>query len=165
MELTLLVQGAMVLLKPLLEKAGESAAKTIGEKLATKTVEKSFWQGVKRLFVIEEDIKALEAIENKPIATEQDLNLIKDKITAITQSSPDKAAELQAAFNLSSTDMFEAKLLMKSIQKDMKKLEEYYEGRSNAGIETKGQYKNMIAQTRRRMAEDEKTFIKLVKGE
>ncbi|MGB0863345.1 MAG: hypothetical protein ACPG19_10790 [Saprospiraceae bacterium] len=164
MDPILIAQGAMTLLKPLLEKVGESAVKTISEKLDDKTTEKKFWQSVKSLFIIEEEVKALEAIENKPIATAQDINLIKNKITEVAQSNPAKAAELQSAFNLSSTDMLEAELLLKSAQKDMEKLREYYEERRNAGIEAEGQYENMIARTKRRMAKDEKRFIELVKG-
>ena len=160
----LIIAGAMTLLSPLLSKAGEKAAETIGEKLAEKTVEKNFWQKVKRLFIIEEEVALIEAIENKPIATAQDINLIKNKITEVAQSNPAKAAELQSAFNLSSTDMLEAELLLKSAQKDMEKLREYYEERRNAGIEAEGQYENMIARTKRRMAKDEKRFIELVKG-
>jgi hypothetical protein len=34
MDISLIATGAMTLLKPLLEKAGEKAAETIGEKLA-----------------------------------------------------------------------------------------------------------------------------------
>ena len=160
----LIAQGASVLLKPLLEKAGESAAKTIGEKLAEKTVEKNFWQKVKSLFIIEEDIKTMELIESKPQATPSDINWLEGKVLEIAQSSPEKAAELQGTFNLSSMDMLEAEFLMKSIKTDIEKLKEYYEERRNAGIETEGQYENMIARTKRRMAKDEKKFIELTKG-
>jgi hypothetical protein len=39
----------MRLLRPTLKKANEKAAETIGEKLATKAIEKTFWQKEKGL--------------------------------------------------------------------------------------------------------------------
>ena len=162
MDASLIITGAMTLLKPLLEKASESAAETIGEKLASKTVEKSFWKKVKSLFIIEEDKKVIQEIENKPIATSQDIELIENKISQEAKANPQFAAELQASFDLSSTDVFVAEQLLKSILADRKKLVELYEQKRLAGIETEGSYEIMISRTRQRLEKDEKEFIKLI---
>jgi hypothetical protein len=161
----LIIAGAMTLLSPLLTKAGEKAAETIGEKLAEKTVEKNFWQKVKRLFIIEEEIALIEAIENKSIATTQDIQLIESKLEKGIAENSELAAEIQADFNLSSTNMFIAEQLLISIRKDRLKLKELFEERRDAGIETEGQYDLMIKRTARRLSKDEKDFIKLISNQ
>ena len=157
------VTGAMTLLSPLLEKAGEEAAKTIGKKVAEKTVEKSFWEKVKRLFIIEDEAATIEVIENKPIATSDEVQLIENKLANHVNTNPEFAAELQAAFGFSSADMFIAEQLLTSIKADRAQLKIYFQERRDASIETEGSYDIMIARTTRRMQKDEKKFLQLVK--
>lgn len=161
----LIITAAMTVLSPLLTKAGEKAAETIGEKLAEKTVEKNFWQKVKRLFIIEEEVALIEAIENKPIATAQDIQLIESKLGQAIAENPALAAEIQADFKLSNTNIFIAEQLLKSIQADRIRLQELFEERRDAGIEIEGQYENMIKRTARRLNKDEKEFIKLISNQ
>jgi hypothetical protein len=162
MDISLITTGAMTLLKPLLEKAGEKAAETIGEKLAEKTVEQSFWHKVKGLFIIEEEKQTVQAIESKPVATQQEVTLIERKLTKEINSNPQFAAEMQATFNLSSTNIFVAEQLLKSIQADRLKIVELFEDKRLAGIETEGSYEIMIKRTRKRLEKDEKEFINLI---
>lgn len=162
MDISLIATGAIAILTPLLAKAGESAAETIGEKLANKATEKGIWQKVKNLFIEAGDQQTIIQIENKPIATQGEITLIESKLTRELATHPEFTAEIQSYFNLSSTDMFIAEQLLRSIQKDRAKLAELYEDRRDAGIETSGQYDNMIKITRRRLEKDESEFIKLV---
>ena len=163
MDISLLITGAMTLLTPLLKKAGEEAAKTIGEKVAEKTVEKSFWKKIKGIFIIEDEKAIIEAIENKPIATSKDIEIIEKKLTKHINSDPQFAADLQASFELSTTNMFIAEQLLISIKRDRQKLVELFDERSNAGIETEGSYDNMISRTSRRLSKDETKFLQLMK--
>ncbi len=162
MDPSLVIAGTMAVLKPFLEKAGETAAETIGKKLGESTTEKTFWNKVKGLFVVDDEEQLFQEIENKPIATQQDVALIEDKLTKEMASNPQFAAEIQADFNLSSTDMFVAEQLLKSIRADRDKLKELFEEKRLAGIETEGSYEIMIARTRRRMKKDEKEFLSLI---
>jgi hypothetical protein len=162
MDISLIATGAMTLLKPLLQKAGEKAAETIGEKLAQKTVEKSFWQQAKGLFIIEEEKQVIKAIENKTLATQHEVTLIENKLTKEIANNPQFAAEVQASFNLSSTNIFVAEQLLKSIQADRLKLVELLEDKRLASIETEGSYEIMIKRTRKRLEKDEKEFITLI---
>jgi len=164
MDPNLIITGAMTLLSPLLEKAGEEAAKTIGKKVAEKTVEKNFWEKVKGIFIIEDDEATIKVIESKPIATKADVEIIEKKLTKHVTSNPEFAAELQATFNLSSTNMFIAEQLLASIKKDRQKLIELFQERGDASIETEGSYDIMIARTTRRLEKDEKQFLKLIKN-
>lgn len=161
MDASLIVAGTMALLKPLLEKAGEKAAETIGEKVAEKTTEKSFWQTVKRAFILDDEEAMIQEIENKPIATQADMEMIEKKVSAHITTDPQFAAEAEAAFNLSSTKMFQAELLLKSLQKDRETLKELYDERRDASIDAVGGYEVKIAQVIRRMEKDEKKFRNL----
>lgn len=163
MDISLLITGAMTLLTPILEKAGEEAAKTIGKKVAEKTIEKKFWKQIKHIFIIEDEKTIIETIENKQIATSGDIEIIEKKLTKHVKSNPQFAAELQASFGLSSTNMFLAEQLLISIKKDRQKLVELFQERGNAGIETEGSYDNMISRTSRRLGKDEKRFLQLMK--
>ena len=164
MEISLLVTAALTILSPLLTKAGEKAAETIGEKLANKATEKGIWQKVKSLFIVTDDEQVIEQIENKSIATQADIASIEEKLTQKLENHPKLAGEIQEYLHLSSTNMFVAERLLRSIQDDRARLVELYEERRNAGIESEGQYENMIARTRRRLEKDEREFIKLVTG-
>ena len=168
MEPSLIITGAMTLLKPLLEKAGEKAAETIGEKLVNKAVEKSFWQKVESLFIIEDEKtdepKEIKDIANKSIATSSEVAKIEAKFSHAINTNPQFAAEVQSDFGLSHSDKFIAEQLLISIAADKEKLTEYLEERRLASIETEGSYDIMIARTQRRMKKDENTFIKLVTG-
>ena len=162
MDPSVIVTGAITLLKPLLEKAGEKAAETIGEKVAEGTVSKSFWQSVKRLFVIDEEEEIIKEIENKTIASSDDLNKIEHKLTKHAANNPQFVSDLEASFQLSSTDKFQAELILKSLLKDKEKLKELYEDKRLASVDAEGGYELMIAKTLRRMAKDEKEFLKLI---
>lgn len=162
MDASLIFTGAMTLLKPILEKAGERAAETIGEKLATKAIEETFWQKVKGLFVEEIEQNTIEAIENRPTATAQEVALIETKLKNAIKTNPQFAADTQAAMPISSNDMFVAEQLLKSIEADKQKLKQLFEDKGLAGIETEDQYELMIKKTRRRMQKDEQEFLKLI---
>ena len=164
MDISLFITGAMTLLKPLLEKAGEKAAETIGEKLAEKTVEKDFWQKVKSIFILDGEPQFIRQIENKPIATAQEVAIIEGKITKEISTNPQFFAEMQNILNLSSTTIFIAEQLLKSIQADRVKLESLIQEKRLAGIETEDQYELVIKRTIRRLEKDEKEFIHLIKG-
>lgn len=162
MDPSLIVTGAVTLLKPLLEKAGEKAAETIGEKVAERTVTKSFWENVKRVFVIDDDEQTINEIENKTIASSDDVEKIENKLTAHAVSNPKFVSDLEASFQFSSTDKFQAELILKSILKDKETLAELYEDKRLASVDAVGGYELMIARTIRRMAKDEKDFLKLI---
>lgn len=163
MDPSLIITGGITLLKPLLEKAGEKAAETIGEKVAEGAATKSFWKNVKRVFVIDDEEEVINEIEKKTIASSDDVKKIENKLIAHTASNPQFASELEASFQLSSTDKFQAELILKSILKDKEKLEELYEDKRLASVDAVGGYELMIAKTVRRMAKDERDFFKLVK--
>jgi len=162
MDASLIVTGAITLLKPILEQAGKKAAETIGEKVGKGTVSKGFWKNVKSLFIIDEEEEMIKEIENKTIASSDDVMKIEQKLTAHADSNPQFASELEASFQLSSTNKFQAELILKSILKDKEKLEELYEDRRLASVDSVGGYDLMIAKTVRRMAKDEKEFLKLI---
>lgn len=162
METSLVITGLMTLFRPLLESASTSAAETIGEKITEKGLEKLTWQKIKSLFVVEEEMQAIQVIENKPTATSQDIQLIENKLTNVLTSDPQQAAELQALLFTNQADKFEAKLLLESIQRDKAKLEELYEDKNDASIETEGSYKIMIRRTKKRLKKDEQDFLKLL---
>lgn len=162
MDTSLIVTGAMTLLKPLLEKAGEKAAETIGEKVGEETVTKGFWQNVKRVFVIDDEEQIINEIENKTIASFDDVKKIENKLTAHAVSNSQFVSDLEASFQLSSTNKFQAELILKSILKDKEKLKELYEDKRLASVDAEGGYELMIAKTIRRMAKDEKDFLKLI---
>jgi len=162
MDPSLIVTGAVTLLKPLLEKAGEKAAETIGEKVAEQTVTKGFWQKVKGLFIIDDEEQIINEIQNKEIATSGDISKIEQKLTTHVAANPQFVSELEATFQLSSTHKFQAELILKSILKDKEKLEELYEDKRLASVDAEGGYELMIVKTVRRMAKDEKEFLKLI---
>ncbi len=163
MDISLIITGAMTLLKPLLEKGSEKAAETIGEKLAEKTTEKTFWTKIKNIFSVDEQEK-LNAIEKKPVATKQEVELIENKLTKEVESNPQFAADVKAAFNLSPTDYLVAEELLKSIKDGQEKLKKLFQDRrDDPSIETSGQYKIMIRRVRDRLEEDETEFLSLVK--
>jgi hypothetical protein len=88
--------------------------------------------------------------------------MIESKITKEINANPQFAAEMQATFNLSSTNMFIAEQLLKSIKADRLKLIELMEDKRLASIETEGSYEIMIKRTRKRLEKDEKEFITLI---
>lgn len=162
MEASLIVTGAMTLLKLLLEKAGEKAAETIGEKLAEKTVEKSFWEKVKGLFIIEGEEKTVEDIENKSVANSQDIAIIENKITKEVETNPQFATELWSTLNISKTNELYAEQLLISLQKDKEKLAELVQDRRDAVVGLQEQYELEIRRLLRRMQKDEKQFLELL---
>lgn len=158
MDISLLVIGAITLLKPLLEKAGDKAAETIGEKLADKITEKGIWTKIKEFFIKYEEVQVIEQIENKTIATQEEITLIEEVLKKGCQANPLIAEEIQNHLNL---DI--AKHLLLSIQKDREDLENFYEDRRLASVDAVGGYEVMIGKTRRRLEKDEKEFLELVK--
>ena len=134
----LIVTGAITLLKPLLEKVGKKAAETIGEKIGEGTVTKDFWQNVKHVFVIDDEEQLINEIENKTIASTDDVKKIEDKLTAHAVSNPQFVSKLEASFQLSSTNKFQAELILKSILKDKEKLKELYEDKRLASVDAEG---------------------------
>lgn len=162
MDASLIIMGAMTLLKPLLEKAGEKAAETIGEKLAEKTVEKSFWKKVKGLFIIEGEEKIVEDIENKSVANSQDIEIIESKITKEVETNPQFAAELWSSLNISKTNELYAEQLLISLEKDKEKLAELVQDRRDAVVGLQEQYELEIRRLLRRMQKDEQQFLKLL---
>lgn len=117
MEAALILTGAMTLLKPLLQKAGEKAAETIGEKIAQKTVEKSFWGKIKSLFINDNEIEIIEKIEKKEIASNEDLILIENKLKEEIRSNPTCLNDLKASLNITSANEFIAMQAIDSIGK------------------------------------------------
>lgn len=162
MDASLIITGAMTLLKPLLEKVGEKAAETIGEKLAEKTVEKSFWKKVKGLFIIEGEEKTVEDIENKSVANSQDIAIIESKITKEVETNPQFAAELWSTLNISKTNELYAEQLLISLQKDKEKLAELVQDRRDAVVGLQEQYELEIRRLLRRMEKDEQQFLNLL---
>ncbi len=131
MDISLIFQGVMTLLSPFLQKAGEKAAETIGEKFASKTFEKDFWHNVKTIFIKDEEVKQIAAIESKQIASAEDVKLIENKLSTELNSNPQFAAKIQSAFNFSSTNMFIAQQLLKSIKASTDKLIDLYDDRNS----------------------------------
>jgi hypothetical protein len=165
MEISLLITGAMALLSPLLTKAGEKAAETIGEKLADKATEKGVWQRIKGLFVGTGEEAVIEQIENKTIASPADVALIEEKLTMGLKARPEFAEEIQTFLNLTPANVFEAQLLLKSMERARIKLGEYYELYEEAGPEVKGGYGNLIKTTSKDLSGYEEKFKRIVSGQ
>lgn len=158
MDPTLLVTGAMILLKPLMEKASEKAFETIGEKMGEKVVEKGFWKKVKDLFIVDEEKELIQSIEKKEIATSNEIAIIENKLKQEVLKNPSFAEELKSNFNISSTNMFFAEQLLKSFEKDKEKLENLIQDKRLAGISNEDQYELEIQRVVRRMVKDEEKF-------
>ena len=144
MDPSLLVTAAMALLQPYLVKAGEKVAETIGEKMAEKTLQQSFWQKVKGVFIKENEEEVIQAIEKKPISSSQDVAKNESIINKEVTTNPQFAVELKSVMNITAANEFIATEKIKSIlrlKEEIKKLEVQME---RAGIATSGDYINMI---------------------
>lgn len=157
MDPSLIITGAMTLLKPLLEKAGEKAGENIGEKM----LEKNTWQKIRGLFLVDDEA-TLATIEKKSIASSKEIEIIETKLSKEVSSNSQFATEIQSSFGLSDTNIFIAEQLLKSIQTNKTKLEELYRDRSDAGIETEGSYNIMIRRVSKRLQKDVQEFSSLI---
>jgi len=164
MDPSLIITAATTLLKPVLEKVGETAAKTIGERIGEKTVEKSTWQRTKNLFITDDEQVQIEAIENKSVANNADIQLLENKLNDEIANNPDFAVELQTTMNLTPANIFMAEQYLKSIEEDKKKLAELIADKRLAGIETEDQYELQIRRIRRRLEKDEQQLLDLIKS-
>ena len=144
MDVSLILTGAMALLKPLLEKAGEKAAETIGEKLAEKTVQKTFWEKVKGLFIIEEEKQVIQAIENKTIAAPEEISLIEQKISEELNTNPAFSQEVKSSLNISPNNEFLATQKLQSIQRLQSQIKQLEVQMERAGIASAGDYINRV---------------------
>jgi regulator of extracellular matrix RemA (YlzA/DUF370 family) len=162
MDISLLAQGAITLLSPLLMKAGEKAAETIGEKLGANATDAGLWKTITRIFITDDETALITAIESKPVATAQEVEAVHAKISAEIHANPQFAAAVQAALNITPTNIFIAEQLLKSIEADKAQLKTLIEDARLAGIETEGQYELMIKKTMRRIEKDEKQFYTLL---
>lgn len=144
MEPLSIVNIGMALLQPLLTKATEKAAETIGEKLAEKSVESTTWQKIKGLFVEEEEKQVVNAIENKPVATQHEVAIIEAKVNQAVTTNPQFATELKTALNITPLNEFlvtEKANSIKRLQAEIARLQLQME---RAGIGTEGDYINKI---------------------
>lgn len=144
MDASLVVTGAMALLKPLLEKASEKAAETIGEKFAEKTVQKTFWHKIKGLFIIEKEKRAIESIENKSVASVADIAYIENKLKIEIEKNPDFINSVKETLNINFVNealVKEKFISIQRLQDEIKQLETQME---RAGIATSGDYMNRI---------------------
>lgn len=144
MDASLIITGAIALLRPLMVKAGEKAAETIGEKMAEKTVTKSFWKKVERLFIVDDDEEVIKAIESKPVATKSEVAIIENKIRSEAAKNPQFVEEIKESLNINATNEFLITEKFESIcrlQEEIKNLERQME---RAGIATSGDYLNRI---------------------
>ena len=162
MDVSLIISGATTLLHSFLTKAGGKAAETIGEKIAKKAMEKTFWEKVKSIFVDKQEHDTVEEIEKKPVASQQEIAWINKKVTSEISSNPTFASEILTSFKLTPVNLYVAELILKSITADKAQLEELYKQRRLAGIEAEGPLENMISKVRKRLETDEKEFIQLI---
>jgi hypothetical protein len=144
MDISLLVTAAMTVLSPLLTKAGEQAAETIGEKLADKATEKGIWQKIKDLFIVSETGQVIEQIENKPVATHKEVALIEEKLKKDLETNPESVQYFKSVLKITPLNEYFAANKLESIerlQSEIKKLEIQME---RAGLGTIGDIQNKI---------------------
>jgi len=160
MDPSLIITAITTLLNPLLQKAGETAATTIGQRIGETTVEKSTWDRFKRLFVTDDEQLQIKAIEDKSTAGDADIKLLENKLNEEVKKTPELAAEFQSIIGID----FVAEQYLKSIKEDEKKLAELIADKRLAGIETEDQYELQIKRIRRRMGKDKKQVLDLIKS-
>jgi hypothetical protein len=163
MDISLLLTGAMIFLKPYLTKVAETFADKATETVGERLVDKSFWKSVKKLF-INEDQEIIENIENKTTAAPADVEVIEQKISTELTSNPKFADELKSALNITPINEFLITEKLKSIrrlQDDISKLTIQLE---RAGIAVLGDYQNQIdikAELMNDQMEDVRKLMKL----
>lgn len=121
-----LLKAAMAVLSPLISKGGEKAAETIGQKLANQAFEKPFWKQVKSLFIVENEAvnepQIIKDIENKPVATSNEVAMIETKLAKAITSNPEFAAEMKVNLNITPANQFIVEQTINSIIKAQKEL-------------------------------------------
>lgn len=163
--MSLLPISIITILKPILTTVGEKAAETIGEKLAAQPFEEDFWKKIKRVFIIDDEEETIKQIENKTVASGDDMEIIEKKLIKLISSNPNEKIELETAMRTgkSSTDLMQMDSLLKSINLDRIELEKLYTKRRRASVEAVGGYKNQIEITLERLHEYEEEYLALVK--
>lgn len=134
----------MALLSPLLIKAGEKAFETIGEKLAEKSLEKSFWLKIKAIFILDQEQAIIEAIEKKPVATSQEIAMIEQKVNNAVVLDPQLAVEIKESLQITPLNEFFVSQKVQSINRLHTEISSLEVQMERAGIGTAGDYINKI---------------------
>ncbi|MEY4904259.1 MAG: hypothetical protein RI894_1248 [Bacteroidota bacterium] len=163
MDISLLAQGAITLLSPLLMKAGEKAAETIGEKLGANATDAGLWKTITRIFITDDETALIAAIESKPVASPQELEAVHAKISAEIHANPQFAAEVQAAFNITPLNEFIASEKIKSIARLTAEIEKLVVQMERAGTATSGDYINRIEGQEEKLAYQTNELFKILK--
>lgn len=143
-DLTPYLPTITLLLKSILEKAGEKVTGTIGEKLGEHAIKKSFWQKIKSLFSKKEEQETIKSIEQKNKASSTDILMLEQKLKETYKNNPDFIKELKEVLNINAINEGLIINKLKSIERIQKKIEKLELQMENAGIGTKGDYMNQI---------------------